>query len=207
MNRSGLAITLLVLGSPAWGQSFANGSLTGPTGYSTLPPGWSHLLPDCDTEGAGGPHEAYNLSPDGGTFVAGAEATTQNPIGVEAFQQAVAGFTQGSEYTIQFYQSNLGFGTGNVGGNWGAIANWQLYLDGEATDLYSAAMAPTTGPLPNNVWSAGSITFTATTNAHSLGFGPHSVDGLNSFLGIDGLVLVSVVATEPAALSRIKALY
>jgi len=207
MNRIGLAMAVLLAGSPAWGQSFVNGSLTGPAGYSMLPPGWSHLMPDCDTEDANGPHEFYNLSPDGGTFVAGAEATTQNPIGVEAFEQSVSGFTPGVEYTIHFYQSNLGFGTGNVGGGWGAIANWELYLDGDATGLFSDAMAPTTGALPNNFWSASSITFTATAGTHAIGFGPHSVDGLNTFLGIDGLAFAPLVATEPATLSRIKALY
>jgi hypothetical protein len=207
MNRLGIAVVLFLLGSPALGQTIVNGSLTGPTGYSVLPTGWSDLLPDCDTEDASGIHEVHVLSPDGGTFVSGAHATTQAPLGVEAFEQSVSGFTAGIEYTIYFYQSNLGYGTHNAGGAWGAQANWQLYIDGEATGLYSDAMAPTTGSLPNNVWSASSITFTATASAHALGFGPHSVDGLNTFLGIDGIVLSPSTASAPATLSGIKALY
>ena len=207
MHRVVVALTIMLCAAPALGQSFANGSLTGPAGYSILPPDWSHLMPDCNTEDASGPHEAYNLSPDGDSFVAGAHSVTSNPVGIEVFQQAVSGLIPSAEYTLSFYQSNLGFGTGNVGGSWGAIANWQLYIDGEGSGLYSAEMAPTMGTLPNNTWAAASITFTAAAGEHALGFGPHSVNGLNAFLGIDGIVLSPATATEPATLSRIKSLY
>jgi hypothetical protein len=200
-------LLLTLLAAPASGQSFTNGSLTGPTGFSILPPGWSHLMPNCDTEDANGPHELYHLSPDGGSFVAGAHATTQNPVGVEAFEQIVSGFTPGVDYTIHFYQSNLGYSYDNAGGTWGAFASWQLYLDGEATGLLSTIMAPEVGSLPNNSWSASSITFTATASTHAIGFGPQCLDGPNTFLGIDGIGFTPLVATEPATLSRIKALY
>ncbi len=207
MHRAVFVVIILLGAAPALGQSFVNGSLTGPAGYSVLPIGWAQLFPDCDTEDAAGPHEAYNLSPDGGSFVAGTQTVTVNPVGTEAFQQTVSGLIPFAEYTVTFYQSNLGFGVSNVGGSWSAIANWQLYIDGEGSGLYSAEMAPTTGALPNNLWSAGSITFTVVASEHALGFGPHSVNGLNAFLGIDGIVLSPATATEPATLSRIKSLY
>jgi len=206
--RIALALLALALSAAsATGQAIDNGSLNGPTGFSVLPPGWSHLLPNCDTEDANGPHELYILSPDGGTFVAGANATTQIPVGVEAFEQSVSGFTPGIEYTLLFYQSNLGYGPHNDSGNWGATASWELYLDGEATGLFSAPMQPEIGTLPNNSWSAGDITFTASAVQHAIGFGPRSLDGPNTFLGIDGISIVPAVATAPSTLSTIKSRY
>lgn len=208
MRQHGIIFALVLVAATASAQpTIDNGSLTGPIGISVLPPGWDHLFPNCDTEDASGPHELHNESPDGGSFVAGANAVTQPPLGVEAFQQTVSGFTPGTEYTLYFHQSNLGSGETNIGGSWGAVANWQLYLDGVATGLYSAEMPPTTGPLPNNSWSTSTITFTATSTEHALGFGPHSVDALNSYLGIDGIVLEQAVPAEASTWSRIKALH
>lgn len=98
----------------------------------------------------------------------------------------------GTTYRIDFYQSNLGFGGDNIEGQWGANGNWQLYIDGSASGLFSDVMEPEYGVLPNNTWFATSITFTATLDTHALGFGPNSVSGQNAFLGIDGIGISAV---------------
>jgi hypothetical protein len=185
-------------------QTIQNGSLTGPTGLSTVPLGWEHLFPNVDTEDQNGPHELYNLSPDGGTFVAGANAVTQPPLGVEAFQQVVGGFVPGNWYRLVFFQSNLGFGVDDVGGTWGALASWRLYLDGVAEDSFSAPMGATTGPLPNNVWSAGSIVFMARSTTHAVGLGPHSYQAKNAFLGIDGIAIDETVPVTTTSWGGLK---
>jgi hypothetical protein len=207
MQISRLVLASLLVAVNASAQTIDNGSLTGPPGLSILPAGWVHLFPNCDTEDANGPHELYNLSPDGGTFVAGAHAVTQPPLGVEAFQGTVTGLTPGHVYTLTFYQSNLGAGETNLGGSWGAVASWQLYLDGVATGLFSEELQPEVGPLPNNTWFASSITFTATAATHALGFGPHSTNGKNAFLGIDGIAIQAVVSVEGTSWGQVKALF
>lgn len=198
--RNLLIAASAIVTQAASSQSFVNGSLTGPTNaFSLIPPGWTTLFPGDpnstpDTAGASGPHELYTLSPDGGTFVAGAHSTA---LAIEGVQQTLTGLAPGQEYRLDFYQSNLGFGPNNVGGTWSAVANWQLYLDGQTTGLFSDAMAPQTGPLPNNSWFASSITFTASLGTHAIGFGPHSISGPNAFLAIDGIGLTPI--PEPSA--------
>jgi hypothetical protein len=126
---------------------------------------------------------------------------------VEAFQQTVTGFTPGHGYTLTFHQSNLGAGESNLGGSWGAVASWQLYLDGVATGLYSDELQPEVGPVPNNTWFASSITFTATASNHALGFGPHSTNGKNAFLGIDGIAIQAALPVERASWGEVKAMF
>lgn len=201
-------ILLTLLGSSTSSAvTVVNGSLTGPNDtYSLMPSGWVTLFPgrseadNPDTEGADGPHEAYNLSPDGGTFVAAAHATTQG-MGKEGLQQTLFGLEPGTSYRLDFYQSNLGIHADNLVvsqfepfpvWDWNAYAAWELYLDGVATGLYSQVLAPETGPLPNNTWFPAHIIFTASSSVHAIGFAPQVMLGDNTFLGIDG-IRISVV--------------
>lgn len=188
----------------AHSATIVNGSMTGPNNaYGLIPTGWSTLFPGDsnstpDTEGATGPHEQYNVSPDGGTFVAGGYNTSYlNPEGV---QQLVNDLIPGTTYRLDFYQSNLGFGIDNLSGSYGAQANWQLYIDGSASGLFSDTMLPETGTLPNNTWFATSITFVATSSSHYLGFAANSVSGGNTFLGIDGVSISTTTVPIPAAI-------
>jgi len=208
MRKLGFA-SFLLLGwtGVAGAQVIENGSLTGPRGFSMTPPGWETLFPNVDTEDAEGPHELYNLSPDGGTFVAGANSVTQPPVGVESFQQTVVGLVPGQWYKIVFHQSNLGFGPDDLGGTWGALASWQLYLDGVAAGIFSEEMPSTTGPLPNNIWSQSSLTFQATATTHALGFGPHSYESANAFLGIDGIAIETTVPVDVVSWGGLKSLW
>ena len=91
-----------------------NGSLTGTVGANTAAPGWTAFdaIPDLvDANGVNGQFNftgvPWTLSPDGGTFAR--VNGTVNPTYREAFEQAVDGFTVGETYTLQFFQTNLGF--------------------------------------------------------------------------------------------------
>lgn len=200
-----LFVVTMLAGNTALAITVENGSLTGPNDtFSLIPPGWVNLFPGDrnstpDTEGADGPHEVYNISPDGGTFVAGAHAVIGFPLGIEGIQQTMTGFDVGQRYRIDFYQSNLGFGPENDLGQWSGLANWQLYLDGAPTGLFSDLMEPEIGPLPNNSWFESSITFVATAETLAIGFGPNSTNGKNAFLGIDGIRITEVVPVPAAA--------
>jgi hypothetical protein len=188
------------------GATIVNGSLTGPSdSYSLIPPGWSMLSDsnsEPDTEGANGPTEIYNLSPDGGTFVGAAYAKSQIPNGFEGIQQLVNDFIPGVKYRVDFYQSNLGVNTTNIVDflglrleDWNAEANWQLYIDGLPTGLYSSVLKPEVGALPNNTWYESSIYFIANSSAAMIGFVPNIVVGDNTFLGIDG-IRISVASND-----------
>lgn len=211
MSKNLALLALFLIAANTNAATIANGSLTGASDvFSLIPEGWETLFPDPDprwnpdTYGENSPTTISSLSPDGGTFVAAAHATTQPPTGKEGLQQLVTDLVIGVTYRLDFYQSNLGVGETNVnsfgGGvySWNTDAVWELYLDGNPTGVLSDVLSPETGPLPNNSWFASSLVFTATATAQAVGFAPLVVAGENAFLGIDGIRIT--VVPVPSAL-------
>jgi len=170
-------------------QTILNGSLEGPVTVGNAPPNWFNWQKTPDTVDALGPFNntgtPWTLSPDGGTFVRAGGSDFANS---EAFAQVVTGFTIGQSYTLNIFQTNLGFEHPTSGAWIGEVGNWEFAIDGsvvDATSLLTKQALPTDA----TVWSADSLSFVATATTHELAFISRSVDplGLAAYMGIDGL--------------------
>lgn len=172
-----------------------NGSLDGIVGVNAAATGWSVASGTPDIVDADGPFNntgvPWALSPDGGTF--GRSIGTGNEH-QEAFQQTVSGFSPGQLYTLNFFQTNLGFLVEGSSTWRDHPGYWSLFLD-DALVGESAVVDAPAGPGDLIEWVAGSLTFQATGTTHTLRLEAFRTTPaiLSAYLGIDGLELVAAV--------------
>jgi hypothetical protein len=171
----------------------ANGDLTGPVAISDVPPGWFTWQQTPDTADALGPFNntptPWTASPNGGTFVRAGGVSYAG--GSEAIGQHVAGFTPGVSYTIDFYQTNLGFKNTSLGTWIGSDGFWELMIDG----VLAGASSPLTKPAAEAdpiVWFADSITFVAPAASLEIALVSRSGEVLAAYMGIDGVTIREV---------------
>jgi hypothetical protein len=181
-----------------------NGSLTGSTGVDTTAPGWTISNATPDLVDATGPTNNtgvnWTLSPDGGTFQRGNGHHTDPESFSESFEQTVSGFINGSSYTLEFYQTNLGFYNARFEDWFNRDGHWGLYVDDVLVGQSTTIGGPTNFDDPI-VWLADSITFTATGSIQTLRLEAFTDDASGiAYMGIDGLQLADASAVPiPAA--------
>jgi len=176
-----------------------NGSLTGTPVADEVPAGWTIPNPPTATPSTVNENGPFNftdvpwtLSPDGGTFVRG-----NGHVDVEfqdAFEQSVSGFTIGASYTLDFYQTNLGFR--DQGHNWDDWLErdgyWGLFVDGALVGQSTTIGGPATFDTPI-VWSSDSISFTASGTTQTIRLQAFTAEAEIAYLGIDGLRFFSEI--------------
>ena len=177
-----------------------NGSLTGPPLADVVPAGWTIPNPPTATPSTVDENGPFNftdvpwtLSPDGGTFVRG-----NGHVDVEfqdAFEQEVSGFTIGTSYTLEFFQTNLGFrdlGPGDPP-RWDDWLErdgyWGLFVDGTLVGQSTTIGGPATHVTPI-VWSSDDISFTATSTTQTLRLQAFTAESEIAYMGIDGFTLI-----------------
>ncbi len=148
-----------------------------------------------------GTAEGTPFSPQGGVFGGGFGSSQLNgsgnpviPGGGESFYANLSGLTIGENYTVEFYQANVGWGTAGVVGDSHGL--WKVIFGG-TTQLSSEMAFLGYG---SQTWQLVSMTFTASATTERLEFqvnsGP-SNSGFYSYMGIDGIsVLGSPVDTD-----------
>jgi len=185
-----------------------NGSLTGTPVADEVPPGWT--IPNIPTAtpstvDENGPFNftdvPWTLSPDGGTFVRG-----NGHVDVEfqdAFEQSVSGFTPGESYTLEFFQTNLGFrdlGPGDPP-RWDDWLErdgyWGLFVDSILVGQSTTISGPANFDDPI-LWLSDGITFTASSAAQTLRLQAFTAESEIAYLGIDGLTLTLGGTPTPA---------
>jgi hypothetical protein len=184
-----------------------NGSLTGTPVANEVPPGWTIPIPTAtpSTADENGPSNftdvPWTLSPDGGTFVRG-----NGHVDVEfqdAFEQSVSGFTPGESYTLEFFQTNLGFRELGPGDPprwddwWERDGYWGLLVNGALVGQSTTISGPATHDTPI-VWLSDSIVFTASAVIQTLRLQAFTAESEIAYLGIDGLTLTLGGTPTPA---------
>jgi hypothetical protein len=180
-----------------------NGSLTGTPVANEVPPGWTIPIPTASpsTAGENGPFNftdvPWTLSADGGTFVRG-----NGNVNVEfqdAFEQSVSGFAPGESYTLEFFQTNLGFR--DVGHNWDDWLErdgyWGLFVNDTLVGQSTTISGPANFDDPI-LWLSDGITFTASSAAQTLRLQAFTAESEIAYLGIDGLTLTLGGTPTPA---------
>ena len=202
----------------AYGQSFVNGSLDGPTTAFSLVPAGRTNLPQgtSDTVSAAGHPFAgqTNIGPgwfadsnNGGTFVWSADFFGASGAQPEGIMQTVGGFTIGEEYRISFEYTNLGLYTtaGDISTaafgsqNYASDGRWLISANGVeigATDVVEFSPVGDT-----QVWRGITVDFIA--NAASIEFAFTAdwiAGGSHVGMGIDGISVALVPAPGGALL-------
>jgi hypothetical protein len=180
-----------------------NGSLTGTPIANEVPPGWTIPIPTASpsTVGENGPFNftdvPWTLSPDGGTFVRG-----NGHVDVEfqdAFEQSVSGFAPGESYTLEFFQTNLGFR--DVGPSWDdwlvRDGYWGLFVNDTLVGQSTTISGPAKFDDPI-LWLSDGITFTASSATQTLRLQAFTAESEIAYLGIDGLTLTLGGTPTPA---------
>lgn len=181
----------LILSINGLSQSLENGGLEGPANMSYAPPGWEvvpHTDPNCDAvlySGAtpdvftfdapatwygwyGNPHEGLS-------FVSGLYTLGNH----EGIQQVVSGFSVGAEYTISFWQALVKQETAPL---LDTSASWAVYLDNDLVGVSEVSQSLVAPPIGTDlVWEYRFITFTATSEVHTLKFLPADDDPDQSY--------------------------
>jgi len=195
-------VALGIVGKSYAAPVLVNGSLTGTVGENMAATGWTIHNATPDIVDQNGPFNntgvPWTLSPDGGTFARG--NGTVDPLYQESFEQTVSDFITGASYTLEFYQTNLGFLAG--GSVWRDQSGyWGLYVDNVLVGQSSIVSAPLDSS-DEIQWVFDSIDFTATATTQTLRLMAFSTatesGGLTGYIGIDGLDLISAVPV-PAA--------
>jgi hypothetical protein len=215
-------VTLFLISTQAYSQSFINGDLEGVVDQfnpGAEPPGWTevpftsilcestHLGGDTpDITGINGPivgNGMYGSPYSGTTFVSGLYAQSDTSIWHEGIQQTVTSFVLGENYTIGFYQANVKQSSASTFNAIDESGSWEVFIDGISIGITS----PTYSSLPYNSsnfnWEYREVTFTATSSEHTIAFMPADDDlsidasideGLR--MGIDAIELQLVVGID-----------
>ncbi|MEM9065747.1 MAG: hypothetical protein AAGB51_09695 [Planctomycetota bacterium] len=195
--RNAIVFAVLCVAAAANAQVIANGSLTGPPGPGVVPGPWYVWQNTPDTADTAGPFNftgtPWTPSPDGGTFVRG--IGTSNPAGAEGFAQTVSGFSVGTAYQIDIFQTNLGFFDVASMAWVGDRGYWDLIINGVLVDS-SNIIDKQLSPSDPIVWSNDTLTFVAPTTTVEIAFLARSTvpGGPPSYMGIDGIRLKQVPA-------------
>lgn len=195
MSRRSLliAIALLVVPAHALRAEFVvNGSLTGPTGFQTVPAPWfapdapglifpPSTLPPGGLQDGGGSTLAPQMpaSPDGGTFVV---VTAEFILDKSLARQTIVGLTPGQQYTLSFHYANAGADV-PIPGNFVFPGSILATIAGQT---FETDVLDYLGP-GEQVWRLASFSFTA--NAASTNLDLHTIDA-QFFGAIDGVSIV-----------------
>lgn len=184
-----LPAVLLCAAAPAGAATLVNGSLSGPTANTFVPPGWTVTTETPDTNSvsvaAGVPGYDYATTPvdstDGGTWV-GIAADTYGFT--ESFSQTINDFSIGQSYDLGWEVANFGFAT-------------PLYDGANAIEVFLDGVSIGTGALISlgSEWFMESISFTAIATTQTLTFGLK--DLTRSYLQIDGITLNDSLPAVP----------
>jgi hypothetical protein len=204
---------LLALGMFATAEAapvLVNGSLDGPVGPDTAATGWTIANSTPDIVNESGPFNKtdvpWTLSPDGGTFVRGNGHHSDPGQFSEAFEQEVSGFSVGESYTLEFFQTNLGFLDFDEWLN--RDGHWGLFIDGNLVGQSTTISGPPTSDTPIT-WVSDGISFTATNATHTIRLQSFTDDESGiAYMGIDGLELIGTnVAIEERGMGDLKGAY
>ncbi len=196
---AGLAIGLLSAVS-AGAATLENGSLTGPIANGAVPSGWTILAGNPDTMDENNNVGTTGVpffstpsgpSPDGGTWV-GLGQDASIPF-EERFGQTVTDFVVGQSYSLSWYGGNFGGDLRSLGSTCFCETNAIFAsLDGTVIGMGADLVS---GP----EWTQQSLTFTATSTTHMLGFGLTGAGP--SYVSIDGIALNVAAIPLPAGLA------
>ena len=183
-----------------------NGSLTGPVGPNTVPPGWTQYMGNTsDTADENGPFGMYNLSPDGGTFVRSFATDPLHPqfSQQEGIEQMLSGLVIGGLYNVELFQSSVNGISSTTGQPFsGAEGFWELLINGVVVDG-STPVLPPPGTSLDNVWTSDTLQFSATSDAHLFSLRAQVLasapENTRTFMTIDGISLSLV--PEPSTLT------
>jgi|GEM_PF-4631028 len=218
MKRNSIITASLLIGGGltinASAQQIGNGSFDDLNGAaapnpssgsfnSISPSPWTNVSGSADwfnPNPAGNPGGTWDLSrgvgasPDAGPFQS---ARAFSSTSGETFQQAnVTGFTVGQVYTLSFYQTNAGNGTGTAGGGAGSYNNvgaWKVTMFGASQDTASRNWEG----VGNQTWDVGQVTFTANATSTNVRLMPISPNGGRSNMALDGVTI------EPGTVSSL----
>lgn len=200
-----------------YSQTLLNGDLNGAVLPSSAPTSWAQVpFTDPVTQATGtpqatsdvtsttGPAAGFGINGNpysGSTFVSGLHLSSASSIWQEGIQQTVSGFSIGGTYEVTFYQAVVKQNNATD-----PSGSWSLYFD----NTFAGTTAPTTSfaaPGSNSfIWERRVLSFTATSNTHTLKFLPQDddfsqVSGADAIrMGIDSVGL-SIAAVLPSALS------
>lgn len=184
MKTITLAAAAFLLAGTAQSATLVNGSLTGPTGVGSPPPGWQTVSfsPDTNDTAINGFFTYVSppgVSNDGGTWVGIAAG-----FGFESFGQTITDFVVGQSYTLLWEQFNSGatFSSGYTNPNSVAVR-----LDGT---VVGSGISSSLG----EGWVNTSATFTATSTTHLLSFA--LTTNTPSYMNIDGIAFATAPTSE-----------
>lgn len=179
-----------------FGQTVANGSMTGPPAIATPPPMWNSLNTDGDTIPVGGLSgwaTGIPASPDGGTFLA---VLDNGPGGAfDECGQTIAGFTPGELYELTFSYVNAGLDS-SAASNYANPLLARVLMFGTTQDTQILAH----GGFGSQIWFTTSMTFLANSASTNLTFRAVSQGPGGAAAGIDGVSLRLVPTPGPVAL-------
>ncbi len=179
---------LLLEVSCSFAQTFTNGDLNGSVNFVSVPTGWTQIPdtdPICqantppeatvDILDATGPNQVGGVAgipQSGGTFCSGLHSSDNGAfLWHEGLMQTVNGFTIGTQYSINFYQT--------VVQQQNAIdpsGSWRVYLDGSLIATTAVSTSSLAFDDVNLVWDCRVVTFTATATSHTIKFIPWDDD-------------------------------
>ena len=198
-SKIALFITFFLFGGiVSQAQTVTNGSLTGTTGNSVTPPGWTNvngynpgsgigswpsvdLLDIAFSDWSGSSTVTPAPSPNGGTW-AGISSLPPN-FENEAIEQVVPGFTIGTTYQLSFYVANFG---GSPFDDPGVVTG---YINGTAV-----AVSPTLNLVPS-VWTYVSGTFIASADSMTVQLDAiHNAGnaGTGGYYSVDGIEIIAL---------------
>lgn len=167
-------------------------SFTGYTGTNSPPAGWVNFN-DLGI-GADSSQSSFwltsgnqtGISPEGDLYYVRVAVTASTG---EGLARSITGLVVGQQYTVSFYNAaSTAFG--------GTDARWDVFLD--TTLIGSSAIASAA----TGIWQSNSLTFTAATTTHQIGFRGRGFQ--NSLLDLV-VISDSVPVPEPASFSLLGA--
>ena len=197
---------------------FINSGLEDSIASATLPTGWE-IVPfdapfseattatadDADVVGTTGPNVPsgmFGAAHSGSSFVGGTHGTIAGVTVQEGLQQTVSGFTVGQDYTLSFFQANVG-----ITSRRDTEGGWRVFADGvlAGTTIPTAATLAWDDPDKATalLWEERTVSFTATAESMTLSFLAYDSDGdiagqNGVYMGIDSLSEITPVP-EPSA--------
>ncbi len=164
-------------------QSFINPDLDGTIASNTAPTGWQQIpftdpnsnaislaASESDITGTSGPNTpiGVNGTPySGNTFVSGIHSRDY----CEGIMQTVNGFNIDQRYTINFYQAVV-----KQTAHFDTSGSWAVYIDNTLAGVTTPTSSQAPSKSNNFTWEASCISFTATSNTHTIKFLPQDDD-------------------------------
>jgi len=138
-------------------------------------------------------------SPDGGNYIGGYYAATNNR---EYVNLSLSGLTIGETYTIEFYSANLGVETSGGGTVIGEEGNLEVNVDTTIPTVFLTPSQAFEGA-GNQTWIKHTFDFVPSSTTHIISFTPTPAgDGATSaefgveYMGIDGVIVFSSSQSE-----------